>query len=65
MKTQELQTLAQLEDNLEITLEKLEKAYQENDSEGFKNAKSEIIIIKNPIKKTNFLFKLYLILFFE
>ena len=37
-----LQLLAQLVDSMEISIDKLEQAYQNNDSEDFQNAKQSI-----------------------
>jgi len=40
---QELQTLAQLIDNIELALEKLEEAYLDKDGKDFNNSKKEIL----------------------
>ena len=39
---QHLQLLAQLIDNIEISSDKLEQAYQDNDGENFRNSKQAI-----------------------
>ena len=46
---EELQTVAQLIDNAKIILKKLEKAYSENESEAFNEAKKEILKINKNI----------------
>jgi len=46
---QELQTLAQLIDNVEIALEKLEKSYSDKDSKDFNNSKKEILNFQKKI----------------
>jgi hypothetical protein len=48
---EQLQIIAQLIDNLDIITRKLEKAYQDNDSENFNNSKKEIINIKEQINE--------------
>lgn len=45
----ELQFLAQITDSIEISIEELEKAYQENDSENFENAKKTILEFQGKI----------------
>ncbi len=47
----QLQLLAQLTDNLEISIEKLEKAYAKNNSKEFKEIKQEILNIQNKVEK--------------
>jgi len=49
---QQLQTIAQLIDNIDISIEKLEKAFKDNNAEIFKNSKKEILDIQNNISKT-------------
>ena len=44
-----LQVLAQLVDNMEIVINKLEDAYNKNDAEKFKAAKKEILDIQKKI----------------
>ncbi len=39
---EQLQLLAQLVDSIEISIDKLEQAYQNNDSEDFQNSKKSI-----------------------
>ncbi|VVB78079.1 Uncharacterised protein [uncultured archaeon] len=48
---QQFQILAQLIGNMEISSQKLDKAYQDNDGEGFKKAKEEIMDIQDKISK--------------
>ena len=44
-----LQLLAQLVDSFEISIDKLEKAYQNKDSEDFQNAKQSISSFQQQI----------------
>jgi len=46
---QELHIIAQLVDNVEIIISKLEKAYASNNTEDFNKSKSEIIGIQKKI----------------
>ena len=48
---QEIQILAQLLDNMEIALEKLEKSYKDREGEGFNLAKKEILDTQNKISQ--------------
>jgi hypothetical protein len=40
---QELQVIAQLIDNMEVVVGKLEKSYEDKNGEGFKKSKMEIL----------------------
>lgn len=51
LDTQEIQTLAQLIDNLDILVEKFEKSYRDNDAEDFQNSKKEILETQTKISK--------------
>ena len=46
---EQIQLLAQLIDNTEVTIENLEKSYEENNSEDFTKSKQEILEIKKKI----------------
>lgn len=46
-----LQLLAQLTDNMEIAMEKLEESYQDKDSEKFYNSREAILDFQNKISK--------------
>ncbi len=48
---QQIQILAQLIDNIDISIEKLEKAYKNNDAEEFNNSKKEILATQPKISK--------------
>lgn len=48
---QQTQTLAQLIDNIGISIEKLEKSYKNNDLEDFQDSKKEIIETQTKISK--------------
>ena len=48
---QQLQILAQLVDNMEVVSERLEKTYEDNDSENFNKSKREILDIQNKISE--------------
>ncbi|MGV8151508.1 MAG: hypothetical protein ACP5OG_00350 [Candidatus Nanoarchaeia archaeon] len=45
----ELQTIAQLVDNMEILAERLEKSYDKNDAEAFNKSKKEVLDTKQKI----------------
>lgn len=47
----QLQILAQLVDNIEILTRRLEKAYENNDSEEFNIAKTEILNFQKKIEE--------------
>ena len=47
----QIQTIAQLIDNIEISSERLEKSFKKKDAEDFKNSKQEILQFKNEISK--------------
>jgi len=47
---QELQVIAQLIDNMDVVVGKLEKAYADKDGENFKKAKEEILKSQKSIK---------------
>ncbi len=47
----ELQILAQLADNMEIAIKKMEKYYEENNAENFNMSKKEILGIQNKISE--------------
>jgi len=46
---QQLKILAQLEDNMEVLVDMLERAYNDKDGENFNIAKNEIHDIQNKI----------------
>jgi len=46
---EQLQILAQLVDSMEIAIDKLEKAYQNNDSENFQRSKKTIFDFQQKI----------------
>tara|TARA_Y100000310_G_scaffold338212_1_gene427239 strand:- start:1441 stop:1614 length:174 start_codon:yes stop_codon:yes gene_type:complete len=46
---EKLQLLAQLVDSMEIAIDRLEQAYQNNDSEGFQNSKNAIMDFQQKI----------------
>ncbi len=46
---QQIQTLAQLIDNIDVSIEKLEKSYKNNDAEEFQNSKKEILTTQDKI----------------
>jgi len=46
---EQLQLLAQLIDNAEVSIEKLEKSYEKNDAEEFTASKREILDIQKKI----------------
>jgi len=46
---EQLQILAQLVDNIEISTNKLEKAYQDNDSEDFQKSRKAILDFQQKI----------------
>ena len=46
---QEMHILAQLVDNMEITISKLEKAYASNNTEEFNRSRAEILDIQRKI----------------
>jgi hypothetical protein len=48
---EELQILAQLIDNIGISIEKLEKAYGKKDAESFNKSKEAILDFKNKISE--------------
>jgi len=48
---EQLQTIAQLVDNIEISVEKLEKAYENNDSEEFSKSKNTILDFQKKISE--------------
>ena len=47
----ELQLLAQLVDNIEISIGKLEKSYKDNDGENFQKSKQSILDFQQKISK--------------
>jgi len=47
----QLQIIAQLMDNLNITAKKIEEAYNKNDSENFNKSKRELLDIQDKISK--------------
>ncbi len=47
----QIQILAQLVDNLEVEIKRLEAAYNKNDSEAYNRSKREILDIQNKISK--------------
>jgi hypothetical protein len=51
LDTTQIQTIAQLIDNIELSSEKLEKSFKNKKPEDFKNSKEEIIKIKTEISK--------------
>ncbi|MFA5173603.1 MAG: hypothetical protein WC438_00290 [Candidatus Pacearchaeota archaeon] len=51
MGLQDIQILAQLSDNLDITLRRLEEAYEKKDSENFFLAKKEILETQKKISE--------------
>jgi len=51
LDTLQIQTIAQLIDNLEISSEQLEKSFRKKDAEDFKNSKQEMLRFKNEISK--------------
>lgn len=46
---QQLKILAQLEDNMDVLANMLERAYNNNDAENFNMAKNEILDIQNKV----------------
>ncbi len=46
---QQLKILAQLMENMDISVVRLERAYNDNDAENFKSSKTEITDIQNKI----------------
>lgn len=48
---QELELIAQLIDNMDVVVGKLEKAYSDKNGEGFKKAKEEILKSQKKIKE--------------
>ena len=46
---EQIQILAQLADNAEVMIEKLEKSYEKNDAEDFMNSQGEILDIQKKI----------------
>ena len=46
---EQIQLLAQLIDNADVTIENLEKSYEKNNAEDFKDSKKEILDIQNKI----------------
>ena len=48
---EQLQILAQLVDSMEIAIDKLETAYQDNDSENFEKAKRTIFNFQQKISE--------------
>jgi len=51
LDTLQIQTIAQLIDNIEISSEQLEKSFRKKDAEDFKNSKQEMLRFKNEISK--------------
>jgi len=51
MNLQELQILGQLLDSMDLVLDKLEKSYQNNDSEGFNLGKKEFLNMQKKIEQ--------------
>ena len=49
---EQLQIFAQLVDNMEIITEKIEKAFEKNNSEEFTKAKKELLVFQKEIDRT-------------
>jgi len=47
----QLQFLAQMMDSMEVSVEKLEKSYEENDGENLQNSKKAILVFQSKISE--------------